>query len=54
LINLRLAAAERLLGESDLSIAAVAYASGFSSQSHLTTTMRKYKNLTPAQLRGAK
>jgi AraC family transcriptional regulator len=54
LINLRLAAAERLLGESDLSIAAIAYASGFSSQSHLTTTMRKYKNLTPAQLRGAK
>lgn len=54
LINLRLAAAERLLGESDLSIAAVAYASGFSSQSHLTTTMRKYRNLTPAQLRGAK
>jgi AraC family transcriptional regulator len=54
LINLRLAAVERLLGESDLLIAAVAYASGFSSQSHLTTTMRKYKNLTPAQLRGAK
>jgi AraC family transcriptional regulator len=54
LINLRLAAAERLLGETDLSIAAIAYASGFSSQSHLTTTMRKYKNLTPAQVRGAK
>jgi AraC family transcriptional regulator len=54
LINLRLAAAERLLGESDLSIAAIAYASGFSSQSHLTTTMRKHRNLTPAKLRGAK
>jgi AraC family transcriptional regulator len=54
LINLRLAAAERLLGESDLSIAAIAYACGFSSQSHLTSTMRKYKNLTPAQLRSAK
>lgn len=54
LINLRLAAAERLLGETDLPIAAIAYASGFSSQSHLTTTMRKYKNLTPAQVRGVK
>ncbi|MBO1907985.1 helix-turn-helix transcriptional regulator [Microvirga sp. 3-52] len=54
LINLRLAAAERLLVESDLSIAAIAYANGFSSQSHLTSTMRKYKNLTPAQLRVAK
>jgi AraC family transcriptional regulator len=54
LINLRLAAAERLLVESDLSIAAIAYASGFSSQSHLTTTMRKYKDQTPARLREAK
>jgi AraC family transcriptional regulator len=54
LINLRLAAAERLLVDGDLSIAAVAYASGFSSQSHLTTAMRKYKHLTPAQVRGTK
>jgi AraC family transcriptional regulator len=53
LINRRLAAAERLLAESDLSIAAIAYASGFSSQSRLTTTMRRHKNVTPAQLRGA-
>jgi len=43
-----------LLVDGDLSIAAVAYANGFSSQSHFTTAMRKYKNLIPAQLRGAK
>ena len=51
LINLRIAAAERLLSESDLSISEIAYASGFSSQSHLTTAMRKHKGTTPARIR---
>ncbi|MCB5176783.1 AraC family transcriptional regulator [Microvirga lenta] len=54
LLHLRLSAAEMMLFGSDLPITEVAYRSGFSSQSHLTTAMRKYKNLTPAQLRGAK
>jgi len=51
LLHLRLGAAEQLLAASDLSITEVAYLSGFSSQSHLTTAMRRYKNRTPAQIR---
>jgi AraC family transcriptional regulator len=54
LLHLRLREAERLLLQGDLPITEVAHLSGFSSQSHLTNTMRKYKNLTPAQLRGVK
>jgi AraC family transcriptional regulator len=51
LVDLRLAQAERLLVESELSIADVAFGCGFSSQSHLTTVMRRHKNMTPAQIR---
>jgi AraC family transcriptional regulator len=51
LVDLRLAQAERLLVESELSIAEVAFGCGFSSQSHLTTVMRRHKNMTPAQIR---
>jgi AraC family transcriptional regulator len=51
LIHLRLAAAERLLAESDLRIADIAYRTGFASQSHLTETLRKYKRVSPAQIR---
>jgi AraC family transcriptional regulator len=51
LINLRLSTAERLLVESDLDIAHIAHLSGFSSQSHLTTAMRRHRNLTPFQAR---
>ncbi|WP_160299953.1 helix-turn-helix transcriptional regulator [Devosia geojensis] len=51
LINLRLGYAAQLLSETQLPIAEVAYLSGFSSQSHLTSTMRKYRNFTPAQIR---
>lgn len=51
LIDRRLALAEKLLVESDLKIAEVALLSGFSSQSHLTTSMRKYRQFTPAQIR---
>jgi AraC family transcriptional regulator len=53
LISLGLTAAEQLLTDSVLTICEIAYASGFSRQSHLITVMRKYKSLMPAQLRGA-
>lgn len=48
----RLDAAEKLLCETGMTISEVAYMSGFSSQSHLTSTMRRYRHVTPAQLRG--
>ena len=51
LVRLRLDFAEKLLVESDLSIAEVAHLSGFSDQSHLTTTMSKYRDRTPKQVR---
>ncbi|WMT92584.1 AraC family transcriptional regulator [Pelagibacterium sp. H642] len=51
LLKLRLAFAVELLASTDLPIAQIAPASGFSSQSHLTTTMRKHRGVTPAQLR---
>ncbi|MXQ14476.1 helix-turn-helix domain-containing protein [Microvirga makkahensis] len=54
LLHLRLGAAEQLLAASDLPITEVAYLSGFSSQSHLTTAMRRYKGATPAQIRASR
>lgn len=50
-IGLRLAFAEKLLRTGNLAIAEIAYLSGFSSQSHLTTSMRKYRQITPLQIR---
>jgi AraC family transcriptional regulator len=54
LLLLRLAAAERLLIEGDWPIAEIAYLSGFSSQSHLTSAMQRYKQTTPAQIRASR
>jgi len=54
LLDLRLAHAERLLVESDLTISEIAYLSGFSSQSHLTESMRKHKHVTPHKIRQAR
>jgi AraC family transcriptional regulator len=54
LLHLRLSAAELMLFTSGLPIAEVAYLSGFSSQSHLTTAMKRYKNTTPAQIRASR
>ncbi|ESX68564.1 AraC family transcriptional regulator [Mesorhizobium sp. LSHC416B00] len=51
LLRLRLDFAEKLLIESDLSIAEVAHLSGFSDQSHLTVTMSRYRNRTPRQVK---
>ncbi|TSE08694.1 helix-turn-helix transcriptional regulator [Mesorhizobium intechi] len=47
LINLRLDFAERLLADGELSIAQVAYLAGFSDQSHLAATMKKFRGRTP-------
>ncbi|WP_342364006.1 AraC family transcriptional regulator [Terrarubrum flagellatum] len=51
LIERRLALAEELLVNRDLSIAEVAHLCGFSDQSHLTAVMSKYRNRTPKQVR---
>jgi len=51
LINLRLDFTEKLLVESEMPIAEVAYVAGFSDQSHLATTMKRYRGRTPKELR---
>jgi AraC family transcriptional regulator len=50
-IGLRLSFAEKLLRTGDLAIAEIAYLSGFASQSHLTTSMREHRQITPMQIR---
>ncbi|PYE87821.1 helix-turn-helix domain-containing protein [Phyllobacterium leguminum] len=54
LLNMRLAHAERLLTQRDMPIAEVAYRSGFSSQSHLTSAMKKLRGATPSLIRNRK
>ncbi len=49
LINLALDFAEKLLVDGDLAIAEVAYLAGFSDQSHLAATMKKYRGRTPTR-----
>lgn len=49
----RLRRAEHLLRETDESLAAVAFNSGFSSQSHMTSAFRKQLGVTPGQIRGS-
>lgn len=51
MLDLRLDRAEELLSHSDITVAEAAYLSGFSNQSHLTTTMRKRRCYTPAEVR---
>ncbi|MBZ9944301.1 AraC family transcriptional regulator [Mesorhizobium sp. BR1-1-13] len=50
-LDLRLDFAERLLADSHMTIADIAHLSGFSSQSHFTTMMKKYRQVTPMQAR---
>lgn len=50
-LDMRLDLADRLLQDGRMPIADVAYASGFSSQSHLTTAMKKYRGRTPGKTR---
>lgn len=54
LLKLRLDCAARLLRESDLSLVRIAGECGFSSQSALTTAMRRHLGLTPGALRRAR
>jgi len=53
-LDLRLDFAERLLADKRLTIADIAHLSGFSSQSHFTTVMKKYRHVTPLQARVGK
>ncbi|WP_136616629.1 MULTISPECIES: helix-turn-helix domain-containing protein [Mesorhizobium] len=53
-LDLRLDFAERLLADSRMTIADIAHLSGFSSQSHFTTVMKKYRGVTPLQARLSK
>lgn len=50
-LSRRIDAARTLLGTSDNSIAGIAYATGFSSQSHMTTTFKRELGITPANFR---
>ncbi|MGO4566495.1 helix-turn-helix transcriptional regulator [Rhizobium sp. 2YAF20] len=54
LINLRLDFAEKLLVDGKIAIAEIAYLSGFSDQSHLAATMKRYRGKTPTELRFAR
>ena len=51
LMRLRLDEAERCLRETDISLSELAATLGFSSQSHMTTALRKYRLLTPGEVR---
>jgi AraC family transcriptional regulator len=51
LVALRVTAAERMLVKSDRDLAEIAYAAGFSSQSHMTTAFRKLRGQTPGAYR---
>ncbi|WP_300650890.1 AraC family transcriptional regulator [Pseudomonas sp.] len=53
LLKTRLDSASRLLRESAMPLIRIAEECGFSSQSALTTAMRRYLGLTPKRLRGA-
>ncbi|WP_181175672.1 AraC family transcriptional regulator [Mesorhizobium sp. B2-3-4] len=51
--DLRLDHAAGLLAQQRLTIAEVAYLSGFSSQSHLTAALQKHRQTTPTRLRSS-
>jgi AraC family transcriptional regulator len=50
-LELRLDFAERLLAGTDMPVAEIAFLSGFSSQSHLTNTMKTRRDKTPSEIR---
>jgi AraC family transcriptional regulator len=50
-LSRRIEAARVLLGKTESPIADIAYATGFSSQSHMTTTFTRELGTTPAQIR---
>ncbi|MEM1131831.1 MAG: helix-turn-helix domain-containing protein [Pseudomonadota bacterium] len=53
IISRRLSRARELLSDSDRSIAAIAAATGFSSQAHLSTVFKKRIGTTPARYRAS-
>jgi len=50
-LGLRLDFADKLLADRRMSITDIADLTGFSSQSHFTTMMKKYRHVTPLQAR---
>ena len=48
----RIERAKRLMQETDIPIAEIALRSGFSSQSHFTTSFRRLAGVTPRSFRG--
>lgn len=50
-LRCRLEQAQRLLRDTQMSIAAIAYEVGFGNQSHMTTVFRRMLNLTPGKYR---
>ncbi|MEM8822702.1 MAG: AraC family transcriptional regulator [Pseudomonadota bacterium] len=50
-LTARLMEAQRLLTETEMPVIEIAYATGFSSQSHLTSTMNSKQGITPGRLR---
>ena len=53
IIERRLERAKELMQETDLPIADIALRSGFSSQSHFTTSFRRFVGVTPSSFRHA-
>jgi AraC family transcriptional regulator len=51
LLALRVTAAERMLVNPEMDLAEIAYAAGFSSQSHMTTAFGKLRGQTPGAYR---
>lgn len=51
LMRLRLDEAEKCLLETEMPISTIAARLSFSSQSHLTTALKKYRQLTPGEIR---
>ena len=52
-VTRRIEAARSLLSSTGDSIAEIAFATGFSSQSHMTTTLKRELGITPGQLRSS-
>lgn len=50
-LDLRISRAKKLLAETSLSLAEIAYKLGFASQSHFTTSFRQHTQFTPQQFR---
>lgn len=51
IVKMRLDFAVSLMRDTDRSLAEIAFLSGFASQSHMTSTMKKFMNVTPNMIR---